>query len=100
MLDSKGNWNIEQYRNPQVDEALRQFASTTNPAVERQALYQFERIAAEDLPVILIFYIELWYECNDAHFTGWPTKQNMWIDPAPYTFLAAAIIRDHLKPVS
>ncbi|WP_304595874.1 ABC transporter substrate-binding protein [Alicyclobacillus sendaiensis] len=100
MLDSKGNWNIEQYRNPQVDEALRQFASTTNPAVERQALYQVERIAAEDLPVIPVFDGELWYEYNDAHFTGWPTKQNMWINPAPYTFQAAAIIMDHLKPVS
>ncbi|WP_040289130.1 ABC transporter substrate-binding protein [Alicyclobacillus hesperidum] len=99
MLDSKGNFNIEQYRNPAVDAALTQFAATTNVSQQKQALYKVESIVTQQLPVIPIFDGELWYEYNDAKFTGWPTKNNLWINPAPYTFQSAAIIMDHLKPV-
>ena len=45
MLDSKGNWNIEQYRNPAVDQALAEFASTTSVSAQKQALYKVEQIA-------------------------------------------------------
>ncbi|WP_157071224.1 ABC transporter substrate-binding protein [Alicyclobacillus acidiphilus] len=100
MLDSNGNYNIEGYKNSTVDAALNAFAKTTNLAQQKADLAKVEKIAAEQLPVIPIFDGEIWYEYNDAHFTGWPTKSNLWINPAPYTFQAAAIILDHLKPVN
>lgn len=99
MFDSHGNYNIEGYKNSAVDAALSAFAKTTNLAQQKTDLGKVEKIAAEQMPVIPIFDDEIWYEYNDAHYTGWPTKSNLWINPAPYTFQAAAIVLDRLKPV-
>ncbi|SIS65200.1 ABC transporter substrate-binding protein [Alicyclobacillus vulcanalis] len=99
MLDSHGSFNVEGYHNAQVDQWFNEFSSTTNSQVQHQVMYKIERLVASQLPVIPLLDGALWYEYNDRHFTGFPTADNLWINPAPYTYQAAAIIMDHLKPV-
>ncbi|AEJ43912.1 ABC transporter substrate-binding protein [Alicyclobacillus acidocaldarius] len=99
MLDSHGSFNLEGYRNAQVDQWFNEFSSTTDSRVQHQVMYRIERLVASQLPVIPLLDGALWYEYNDRHFTGFPTANNLWINPAPYTYQAAAIIMDHLKPV-
>lgn len=99
MLDSNGAFNVSYYRNPQADQFLNEFSSTTSLAVQKQAMYGLEKIMVNDLPDIPLLDGALWYEYNDSDWTGFPTKSNLWINPAPYTSQAAAIVLDHLKPV-
>lgn len=68
-------------------------------AVRRTPPAHRERLVASQLPVIPLLDGALWYEYNDSHFTGFPTADNLWINLAPYTYQAAAIIMDHLKPM-
>jgi len=98
MLDSKGGFNIEGYSNPTVDNLFNEFASTTDVNKQKQAMYQIERIAAEQLPVIPLLDGALWYEYNTSKVTGFPTKDNLWINPSPYTYQAAAIVLTKLQP--
>ncbi|WP_067623019.1 ABC transporter substrate-binding protein [Alicyclobacillus acidiphilus] len=98
LLDSKGGFNIEGFKNATVDSALADFAQTTNLAQQKKDLYKVERIEAEQLPVLPLLNGALWYEYNDANFTGWSTKSNLWIDPSPYNYQSAAIIMDRLQP--
>ncbi|GLG02709.1 peptide ABC transporter substrate-binding protein [Alicyclobacillus hesperidum subsp. aegles] len=99
MLDSNGSFNIEGYKNATVDAALSDFSKTTNVTQQKNDIYKIEKIAAEQLPVIPLLNGALWYEYNDAQFTGWSTQSNLWIDPSPYNYQSAAIVMDHLKPI-
>ncbi|TDY45197.1 peptide/nickel transport system substrate-binding protein [Alicyclobacillus sacchari] len=99
MLDSNGSFNVEGFKDPQVDQALNEFASTTDLAKQKQAMYKIERIAADKLPVIPLLTGAYWYEYNDTNYTGWPTKANLWITPGPANYQSAAIVMQHLKPV-
>lgn len=51
------------------------------------------------MPVIPLLVGAYWYEYNDSHYTGWPTKQNLWITPGPANTQSAAIVMQHLRPV-
>ncbi|TDY45269.1 peptide/nickel transport system substrate-binding protein [Alicyclobacillus sacchari] len=99
MLDSNGSFNIEGYKNATVDTALSDFSKTTNLVQQKSDIYKIEKIAAEQLPVIPLLNGALWYEYNDAQFTGWSTQSNLWIDPSPYNYQSAAIVMDRLKPI-
>lgn len=98
MLDSTGGFNIEGYKNPSLDKVFQDFASTTNKSEQLKDMYEIEKTAAEQLPVIPLLDGALWYEYNDSNFTGFPTKSNLWIDPSPYNYQSAAIIMDRLQP--
>ncbi|WP_083516116.1 ABC transporter substrate-binding protein [Alicyclobacillus sendaiensis] len=99
LLDSNGSFNVEGFHDPQVDKLLNAFAQTTDLAEQKKIMYQIERIAAEKMPVIPLLVGAYWYEYNDSHYTGWPTKQNLWITPGPANTQSAAIVMQHLKPV-
>lgn len=98
MLSSNGNFNVEGFKNASVDKALDAFATTTNPTQQKKAMYQIEKIAADQMPVIPLLTGAYWYEYNDANYTGWPTKSKMWITPGPANTQSAAIIMQRLKP--
>ncbi|KRW92067.1 ABC transporter substrate-binding protein [Alicyclobacillus hesperidum] len=100
MLDSNGSFNIEGYKNPSLDAIFNKFAATSSLSQQKQYMYQVERVAAEQLPVIPLLDGALWFEYNDAKFTGFSTQSNLWIDPSPYNYQSAAIVMDRLKPVN
>nr|WP_281758375.1 ABC transporter substrate-binding protein [Alicyclobacillus hesperidum] len=98
MLDTNGNFNLEGFHNAAVDAALSNYSATTNLAQQKKDLYKVEHIVAQQLPVICLLDGALWYEYNDSQFTGFPTKQNLWIYPSPDSPLPASIVLSQLKP--
>ena len=99
MLDPNGNFNVPQFNDPSVTGWLNDFARTANPARQRMDIFKIQSYFAQNLPAIPLLFGATWYEYNDANYTGWPTQKNPWINPAPYTYQAAAIVLEHLKPV-
>lgn len=99
MLDSNGSFNVEGFKDKTADAALDAFATTTNTAQQKKDMYKIEQIAAQKMPVIPLLTGAYWYEYNDTNYTGWPTKQNLWITPGPANTQSAAIVMQHLKPV-
>ncbi|WDL97910.1 ABC transporter substrate-binding protein [Alicyclobacillus sp. ALC3] len=98
MLDSKGAFNLEGYSNSQVDQLFNQFSATTNTATQKQVINKIQQVMVNQLPVIPLLNGALWFEYNNSGWTGWSNQSNLWIDPSPYTYQAAAIVLDHLRP--
>lgn len=77
------NW--ERWNDPTTDSLLNQYASTTDPTAQQQAIAGLEKIMVEQLPSIPLVEGATWYEYSSAHVTGWPDKNNTYAVPSPYT---------------
>lgn len=91
--------NYERWQDPNTDKLLNQFANTTDPNVQKQALYGIEHIMVDQVPVIPLLYGSDWNERTTARFTGWPTAQNPYALPAPFDAPDEEITILHLNPV-
>lgn len=91
------NW--ERWNNSTSDSLLSQYATSTNPTVQMQALYSLQKIVVEQLPAIPLVYAANWNEYSTAHFTGWPSPSNPYALPAPFSYPDSEMTVLHLKPV-
>jgi peptide/nickel transport system substrate-binding protein len=87
------------YSNPAAQAALAEFASTNDPATQQDALNKLQQIVATDAPVIPLLYGAAWDEYSTKKFTGWPTKDDPYIDPVANTPWDEYTVL-HLTPVS
>ncbi|MCY0908503.1 MAG: ABC transporter substrate-binding protein [Sulfobacillus thermotolerans] len=99
-LGSTGDWNIEGWNNAATNNALNAYASSTNPAVQKQAIETLEGIMVNDLPFIPVLDGALWDEYSTANYTGWPTQSDPYVTNAPYSWPAPEIVVEHLTPKS
>ncbi len=98
LLQPKNAGNFEGWSNAQTNAALTQYRRTSNVAIQHQAIDTLEKIVAKKLPAIPLVYGATWYEYSTKRFTGWPTAQNPYAQPAPYNYPAEGIVLSHLKP--
>jgi peptide/nickel transport system substrate-binding protein len=90
--------DFERFHSPQAQALLAQFAGTTDPQAQLNAIVGMEKIVATQLPIIPIIYSVAWFEYSTSKFTGWPSPANPYDPGQPegpydeYTIL-------HLKPV-
>lgn len=90
--------DYERFNSPQADALLKQFASTSNTTVQKQAIVGLEKIVATQLPIIPLFYGVAWDEYNTSKFTGWPTASNPYVPGEPAgPFNEVTVL--HLRPV-
>ncbi len=92
------NW--ERWSSSQSDQLLAQYATTTDPAVQSQALYGLQKIMVEQLPSIPLVYAANWNEYSTARFTGWPGPSNPYALPAPFSYPDSEMTILNLKPAS
>lgn len=98
VMQPKNGSNFEGWSNPVTTAALRQYAASSNPQVQHAAIDTLEHVMVQKLPAIPLIYGVTWYEYSTKYFTGWPTAQNPYAQPAPYNFPAEAIVLTHLTP--
>ena len=91
------NW--ERWSNPTSDHLLTQYASSPDANVQAQALYGLQKIMVEQVPSIPLVYGANWNEYSTAHFTGWPSADNPYALPAPFSYPDSEITVLHLHPV-
>jgi peptide/nickel transport system substrate-binding protein len=78
--------NFSRWRDARTDSLLTQFSSTTSSSVQHSDVNQLEGIMLEQVPVIPVTEEVSWFQYNTKTFTGWPTPQNPYVNPAPYAF--------------
>ncbi|MCY0896836.1 MAG: ABC transporter substrate-binding protein [Alicyclobacillaceae bacterium] len=100
LLEPKNSGNYEQWSNAATTAALNQYRTSSNPTVQRDAIYTLEKAVAKNLPAIPLIYGATWFEYSTKYFTGWPTAQNPYAQPAPYNYPAEGIVLTHLTPRS
>jgi peptide/nickel transport system substrate-binding protein len=88
LLQSTSINNWEQWNDAQTDQLLNQYAATTDPATQKQALQGLTDIMADKLPVIPVLDAVQFFEYSTKHWTGWPTAQNLYAVGSSYPLSA------------
>ena len=92
--------NFERWNDPTTDKLLNQYSTSSDPNVQQQAIAGIEKIMVEQLPAIPLVEGATWYEYSTARFTGWPTQDNAYAVPAPFSYPDMEITVLNLKPVA
>jgi peptide/nickel transport system substrate-binding protein len=87
------------YSNPAAQAALAQFAGTTTPSVQADALKKLQDIMSTQVPVAPLLYGGAWSETSTRNYTGWPTPANPYMSPQPTSpYIEYTVL--HLKPAA
>ncbi|WP_432512583.1 ABC transporter substrate-binding protein [Kineococcus sp. SYSU DK001] len=76
--------NYERFSDPEVDDLLAQFKSTTDPARQLAVARALQQQVYDKLPVIGLYHGGSWGLYNDAKFVGWPTEDDPYMAPQNY----------------
>jgi peptide/nickel transport system substrate-binding protein len=91
-------FNWERWNDPQTDQYLQAYASTTDATQQLQALQGVETVMATQQPTILLLDAADWYEYSTKNWTGWPDQNNTYALPATYEAPDNEVTIMHLKP--
>ena len=91
--------DYDRFSSPQATAAINAYEGASTATTQQSALNQIQEVFAAQMPAVPVLYGASWYEYNDAHFTGWPTSSNPYIDPTPqYQSYEYLVLK--LSPVS
>lgn len=92
--------NYERWTNAETDALLNQYASTTDPTVQKQAIMGIQKIMVEQLPSIPLTNEPYWYQYSTKKFTGWPDEQHPYAAPGTAVYPDIEYVVLNLQPVS
>jgi peptide/nickel transport system substrate-binding protein len=87
-INGTGATNWAGWNDPQTDQLLKQYASTSDTATQVQAIQGLTKIMAEQLPVIPVLDAIQFFEYTTVNWTGWPTPQNPYAIGSAYQLAA------------
>ena len=70
--------DLERYKNPVLDKLFSTFSTTTDLATQQAAMNKIEAIYLNDMPVVPLWYANIWGEFSTANYTGFPTLSNFY----------------------
>jgi peptide/nickel transport system substrate-binding protein len=88
LLQSTSINNWEQWNDAKTDQLLNQYAATSDPTTQKQAIAGLTTIMNDNLPVIPVLDAVQFYEFSTKHWTGWPTPQNLYAVGSAYQLAA------------
>jgi peptide/nickel transport system substrate-binding protein len=97
-IGQQANSNFERWIDPHTDQLLKQYSSTNDPAVQKQAIYGLEDIMVNQVPDIGLTNEPFWYEYNTTYWVGWPDQQHPYAVPSPYISPDNEQVVLHLQP--
>ena len=95
-----GKFNFVAWNDPTTDRLLNQYASTTDTAMQKQAIQSIEKIFVENQPFIPLWTGADYDEYSTKNFTGWPDQSNPYASGSPNTAPDYEEVILHLQPVS
>ena len=78
--------NYERWQDPATDQLFDAFGAAAGVDQQHQILDQIQQVMLEDVPVIPVTEAVSLYQWNSARFTGWPTKDDAYVNPPPWMF--------------
>jgi peptide/nickel transport system substrate-binding protein len=95
-----GKFNFVAWNDPTTDKYLNQYASTSDPAAQKQAILGIEKVFVENQPFIPLWTGADYDEYSTKNFTGWPDENNPYASGSPNTAPDYEQVILHLQPVA
>ncbi|HLZ58329.1 MAG TPA: ABC transporter substrate-binding protein [Ktedonosporobacter sp.] len=92
--------NFTAWKDDQTDKLLQTFATTADPATQKQAIAGIEKIVVENQPFLALWNGADYAEYSTKNFTGWPDATNPYASGSPNTGPDYEIVILHLQPVA
>jgi len=99
-IGQQASTNYERWIDPKTDALLNQYAGTTDPTVQKQAIMGIEKIMVEELPTIPLTNEPYWYQYRTNKFVGWPDEQNPYVAPGTAVYPDIEYVVMNLRPAS
>lgn len=100
VADGKpANSNPGRWYDKETDALFNAYESTEDPAEQQEAIMGLQKIVVEELPLIPLLQSPNWFQYRTANFVGWPTEEDPYALPAPYSFPDNLMVVKRLKPV-
>jgi peptide/nickel transport system substrate-binding protein len=96
----QGKFNFVAWNDPTTDQYLNKYASTTDQAVQKQAIQGVEKVFVANQPFIPLWTGADYDEYSSKNFTGWPDQNNPYASGSPNTAPDLEIVILHLQPVA
>ncbi len=90
--------NYERWMDPATDKLLDQYASSTDPTAQKQAIMGIEKIMVEQLPSIPLTNEPYWYQYSTSKFVGWPDAQHPYAAPGTAVYPDIEYVVLNLRP--
>lgn len=88
LIGSDGTANAQlwsRWTSPETDAALKDYPSTLDAKQQQADLDTLQMAMVDVIPNIPLFPGPTWYEWNDARFTGFPTKDDYYVQGSSWT---------------
>jgi len=90
------NWH--RFGSDKADTLLTAFEGATEETEQLRLAHELQRLFATDAPAIPLFLNPAWAEFNSRHFDGFPTKNDPYAKPSPYSAPECLLVLTRLKP--
>ncbi|GAA5200897.1 ABC transporter substrate-binding protein [Rugosimonospora acidiphila] len=90
--------NVSRYSNPTVDAAIKDVASTNDPAKQKVDYGVIQAQIVKDMPYIPIYVNQALTQFNNSRATGWPTQDNLYAFPEPWKAWDNGIVLKAIRP--
>ncbi len=95
----QGKFNFVAWNDATTDKYLNQYASTSDVAVQKQAIQGIEKVFVNNQPFIPLWTGADYDEYSTKNFTGWPDQSNPYSSGSPNTGPDYEQVILHLRPV-
>lgn len=92
--------NYERWKDAETDKLINEYAATEDQAEQEKTVQALGKIMVEKLPTVPLFYSAAWSQYRTDKYVGWPSEQDPYAMPSPYTSPDAAVVLLHLKPAA
>ncbi|MFC4111927.1 ABC transporter substrate-binding protein [Nonomuraea zeae] len=92
--------NYQRWKDAETDRLIDEYAATEDEAEQQRVTQALGKIMVEKLPTLPLFYSPSWAQFRTNKYTGWPSEQDPYAMPSPYTSPDAAVVLLHLKPAA
>jgi len=96
---SIGSYNFSRYHSASTDSLLNQYPAAS-PTQQVQIIHQIQKVMATQIPYIPTTEGVDWFQYDTTDIGGWPTKENPYAQPSPYSFPDNAVVVTHLYPTT
>ncbi|MEU6719231.1 ABC transporter substrate-binding protein [Nonomuraea sp. NPDC046802] len=89
--------NYERWKDAETDKLIDAYAATEDEAEQQKVTQGLGKIMVDKLPTLPLFYSPAWSQFRTDKYVGWPSEQDPYAMPSPYTSPDAAVVLLHLR---